>query len=67
MASKNLDFRSNTFKVLGLAFQYCRVINREVKFSAVFDWKIYQIKFIAIPSWNGRNYKDIMGWFKLFG
>ena len=49
-----MDYISNTFEVLGLAIQFDRVINREVKFSSVFDWKINQSKFIAMPCWNGK-------------
>ena len=52
---KRMDFKSNTFEVLGLAIQFDRVINREVKFSSVFDWKINQSKFIAMPCWKDMD------------
>ena len=50
MTSKELDFKSNSFEVLG----YGRVINRDVKFSSVFDWKINQNKFIARGQLNSE-------------
>ena len=42
-----MDFKFNTIEVLGVAIQFDRVINKDEKFSSVFDWKINQTKFIA--------------------
>ena len=54
MTLKKLDFKSNTFEVLGVSIQFGRVINRDVKFSSVFDWKINQNKFIARGQLNSE-------------
>ena len=54
MTSIILIFQSNIFVVLGLALKYGRVMNRVVKLSAVFDYKIYHGKFITVP-WMIRH------------
>ena len=54
MTSIILIFQSNILVVLGLAFKYGRVMNRVVKLSAVFDYKICHGKFITVP-WVIRN------------
>ena len=54
MTLKKLDFKSNTFEVLGVSIQFGRVINRDVKFSSVFHWKINQNKFIAKGQLNSE-------------